>query len=205
MSSIRKTPEHAAYGLLPDAEGAATEAAADEAAADEAAADEAAEEVAEAAEAAEEAAVSGLDPSGSASSSSSLRSRLRLRERQRSATRPGSDYIYFEEEPGRDERPPTCSHATKPGALRPISPSCRPHRAKFALKAYLCAAQLTRSATRLLYRTCRLSRFVVSRRVLRGLLARHFGAKNESPTVSEAKRQECRSGATGYQRQCDGD
>jgi hypothetical protein len=130
MSSIRKTPEHAAYGLLPDAEGAATEAAADEAAADEAAADEAAAEVAEAAEeevaeAAEEAAVSGLDPSGSASSSSSLRSRLRLRERQRSATRPGWDYIYFEEEPGRDERPPTCSHATKPGALRPISPSCR--------------------------------------------------------------------------------
>ena len=71
MSSIRKTLEHAAYGLLPDAEGAATEAAADEAAADEAAADEAAAEVAEAAEeevaeAAEEAAVSGLDPSGSA-------------------------------------------------------------------------------------------------------------------------------------------
>jgi hypothetical protein len=72
MSSIRKTPEYAAYGLLPR-----------EAVADEAAADEAAEEVAEAAEeevaeAAEEAAVSGLDPSGSASSSSSLGSRLGL-------------------------------------------------------------------------------------------------------------------------------
>ena len=66
MSSIRKTPEHAAYGLLPDAEGAVTEAAADEGAAEVA---EAAEE--EVAEAAEEAAVSGLDPSGSASSSSS--------------------------------------------------------------------------------------------------------------------------------------
>ena len=52
---------------------------------------------------------------------------------------------------------------------------------------------------------CRLSRFVVFRRVLRGLSARHFGAKNESPTVSEAERQECRSGATGYQRQGDGD
>ena len=85
MSSTRKTPEHAACGLLPT-EGADTEAAADEAAADEAAeaaeaaateAAEAAEEVAEAAEAAEEAAVSGLDPSGSASSSSSLRSRAK--------------------------------------------------------------------------------------------------------------------------------
>ena len=73
MSSIRKTPEYAAYGLLPK-----------EAVADEAAADEAAEEVAEAAEeevaeAAEEevaeAAVSGLDPSGSANSSSSPRIR----------------------------------------------------------------------------------------------------------------------------------
>jgi hypothetical protein len=92
MSSIRKMPEHAACGLLPDAAGAATEAAADEAAADEAAADEAAAEVAEAAEeevaeAAEEAAVSGLDPSGSASSSSSLGSQLKLQEMHRSATR----------------------------------------------------------------------------------------------------------------------
>jgi hypothetical protein len=90
MSSTRKTPEYAAYGLLT------TEAAADEAAAEVA---EAAEE--EVAEAAEEAAVSGLDPSRSASSSSSLRSRLRLRERHRSATRPGKDYFYFEDEPGR--------------------------------------------------------------------------------------------------------
>jgi hypothetical protein len=64
MSSIRKTPEHAAYGLLPTE--AVAEAAADEAAADEAAADEAAEEVAEAAEAAGEAS---------------------------SATRPGKDYF----------------------------------------------------------------------------------------------------------------
>ena len=110
MSSIRKTPEHAAYRLLP-AE-AADEAAADEAAADEAAADEAAEEVAEAAEevaeAAEEAAVSGLDPSGSASSSSSLRSRVKAAGEASSATRPGKDYFYFEEEPGRDERPRAC-------------------------------------------------------------------------------------------------
>ena len=37
-----KWPEHAAYGLLPDTEGAATEAAADEVVADEAVADEAA-------------------------------------------------------------------------------------------------------------------------------------------------------------------
>jgi hypothetical protein len=87
MSSIRKTPEHAAYGLL------STEAVA------VAAADEAAEEVAEAAEAAEEAAVSGLDPSGSASSSSSLRSRVKAGEAS-SATRPGKGYFYFEEEPG---------------------------------------------------------------------------------------------------------
>jgi len=126
MSSIRKTPEHAAYGLLPDAEGAATEAAADEAAADEAAADEAAEEVAEAAEeevaeAAEEAAVSGLDPSGSASSSSSLRSRLRLRERHRSAT--WHDYFYFEEEPGRDERSRALLTKER-GASRRILLSC---------------------------------------------------------------------------------
>ena len=71
MSSIRKTPEYAAYGLLP------TEAAADEVAADEAAADEAAEVAEEVAEAAEEAAVSGLDPSGSASSSSSPRIRTK--------------------------------------------------------------------------------------------------------------------------------
>ena len=73
MSSTRKTPEHAAYGLLPT-EGADTEAAADEAAADEAAeaaeaapteAAEAAEEVAEAAVAAAGVAVFGLDLSES--------------------------------------------------------------------------------------------------------------------------------------------
>jgi hypothetical protein len=69
MSSTRKTPGHAAYGLLPT-EVADTEAAADEAAADEAAeaaeaapteAGEAAEEVVEAAAGA--VAVFGLDPS----------------------------------------------------------------------------------------------------------------------------------------------
>ena len=125
MSSTRKTLQHIvpAYSLPPEGAEAVQEAAAGAQCAEAAAGAAAAQSAA--AEAAEEAAVSGLDPSGSASSSSSLRSRLRLRERQRSATRPGSDYIYFEEEPGRDERPPTCSHATKPGALRPISPSCR--------------------------------------------------------------------------------
>jgi hypothetical protein len=89
MSSIRKTPEHAAYGLLPTE--AVAEAAAD-AAADDPAADEAVEEVAEAAEAAEEAAVSGLDPSGSASSSGSLRSPVKAAGEASSATRPGKDF-----------------------------------------------------------------------------------------------------------------
>jgi hypothetical protein len=105
MSSIRRTPEHAAYGLLPTE--AVAEAAADEAAADEAAADEAAEEVAEAAEeAAEEAGVSGLDPSGSASSSSSPRIRTKGCGRaSSSATRPGKDYFYFEEERRAAARP----------------------------------------------------------------------------------------------------
>ena len=97
------------------------------------------------------------------------------------------------------------SRDEKIGLDHVLGSSAVPTEPNSSLKAYLCAAQLTRSATRLLYRTCRLSRFVVSRRVLRGLLARHFGAKNESPIVSEAKRQECRSGATGYQRQGDGD
>ena len=95
MSSTRKTPEYAAYGLLP------TEAAADEAAAEVA---EAAEE--EVAEAAEEAAVSGLDPSGSASSSSSPRIRTKGCGRaSSSATRPGKDYFYFEEERPAAARP----------------------------------------------------------------------------------------------------
>jgi len=42
-----------------------------------------------------------LDPSGSASSSSSLRSRAKAAGEASSATRPGKDYFYFEEEPGR--------------------------------------------------------------------------------------------------------
>jgi hypothetical protein len=76
MSSTRKTPEHAAYGL-PLTEGAGTEAVADEAAADgavEAAevvpteAAEAVEEVAEAAADAVGVAVFGLDPSESVNS-----------------------------------------------------------------------------------------------------------------------------------------
>jgi hypothetical protein len=76
MSSTRKAPEHAAYGLLPtevaDTEAAADEAAADEAAeAAEAAATEVAEAVEEVAEAVEEVAeaaavvVFGLDLSES--------------------------------------------------------------------------------------------------------------------------------------------
>jgi hypothetical protein len=71
MSSTRKTPERAAYGLLP-MEGADAEAAADEAAADEAAeAAEAAEEVAAAAAAA--VAVFGLDLSASVNRDASLK------------------------------------------------------------------------------------------------------------------------------------
>jgi hypothetical protein len=60
MSSTRKTPEHAAYGLLPT-EVAADEAAADEAVeAAEALATEVAEAVEEVAEAAEAAAVAAV-------------------------------------------------------------------------------------------------------------------------------------------------